>query len=516
MLEPAAVPGPAAARDGVEPLARVREDVDERVRVAQLRRPLSEPRRRWRSGQTSDRNLTGRRRDREGRRRRGHGEHVRDARRRAARSAAPSPRRRTGRAGRGSRSSATRSGRDASRATRPSSAARSRSTACRTRSWASCRAASRCPPTSARTRPSPTQLWVPRAAEAEELRADYGSHGDYTVGAPRAGRLRRPRQRRPARASRAQLTDEGAFPREMEFEAFAVRLDDEIVGPWRPALLLLTGAVGAPHARSRAPTSRTCSSRAAEGRHREMAVRSALGAGRGRLARQLLTEGFVLALAAAGLSLLLARAALHLLQATAAPARAARARRGRGRRARSPSPSRSRSRRRSSSASPPRCTRCGTALAESLKEGGRGRAASRRRRWRGGLIVAEIAFAVVLAIGAGLMARTLAQPRPHRPRHRPVVRADGRPLGAAGRARGAGAGHRPLRAARSTRCGRCPGVRHAGLLRSLPLGQTIGDWGIVVEGFDHGPSGHGAGGLAGGDRRGGRGPRRAPRAPAAS
>ena len=37
-----------------------------------------------------------------------------------------------------------------------------------------------------------------------------------------------------------------------------------------------------------------------------------------------------------------------------------------------------------------------------------------------------------------------------------------------------------------------PGVRHAGLLRSLPLGQTIGDWGIVVEGFDHGPSGHGA------------------------
>jgi putative ABC transport system permease protein len=28
-----------------------------------------------------------------------------------------------------------------------------------------------------------------------------------------------------------------------------------------------------------------------------------------------------------------------------------------------------------------------------------------------------------------------------------------------------------------------PGVRHAGLMRSLPLGTTIGDWGLMVEGY---------------------------------
>ena len=334
----------------------------------------------------------------------------------------------------------------------------------------------------------PTQLWVPRAAEAEEFRADYGSHGDYTVArlAPGASVARANDDLR--RVTR-QLTDEGAFPREMEFSAFAVRLDDEIVGPWRPALLLLTGAVGLLMLIACANVANLLLARA-EGRHREMAVRSALGAGRGRLARQLLTEGFVLALVAAGLSLLLAKAGLHLLQARLpphVPRALAAAVDGRavafavalafattllfG--------------------LAPALHTLRTALAESLKEGGRGAGGLARRRWRGGLIVAEIAFAVVLAIGAGLMARTL-----HNlgridlgldPSSVLTVGLSVPQVGHEEPAQVTGLYGRLLHEVRAL-----PGVRHAGLLRSLPLGQTIGDWGVVVEGFDHGPSGHGS------------------------
>ena len=281
------------------------------------------------------------------------------------------------------------------------------------------------------------------------------------------------------------LTEQGAYDRQMQFTAFAVGLDQEIRGELRPAMSLLMGAVGFLLLIACANVANLLLVRG-DARVREMAVRTAMGASPARLARQLFTESVVLAIAGAVLGLGLAAIALGVLTSvdpTSLPPLA-----------------------------PVRLDTTVIAftlllagvttllfglapalrtlrvdLVESLRDGGQHATVGHRRlRLRGALVAGEVALAVVLVIGAGLMIRTLAAlgdvDLGFDPDRVITMR-----VTIPGSRYDTGERVANFFDELQRRVAALPGVDAAGVVRALPLATTIGDFGVDIDGFEELP-----------------------------
>jgi putative ABC transport system permease protein len=156
----------------------------------------------------------------------------------------------------------------------------------------------------------PTELWRP--AQIDETRMSR-SHGYNAAALLAPGQTARTASEELAAIAR-QLTQRGEYRETMHFTAFARTVDEEIRGPLRPAMLLLTGGVVCLLLIACANVGNLLLVRG-ETRQRELALRSALGASGSRLLQDLLLEAFVLAFAGAALGLPLALAGLGVVRA---------------------------------------------------------------------------------------------------------------------------------------------------------------------------------------------------------
>ena len=272
------------------------------------------------------------------------------------------------------------------------------------------------------------------------------------------------------------------YPEEHDQGNFAITvrpLRETFLGESRPVLWMLGGAVALVLLLACANVANLMMARG-EGRRRELSVRAALGASRFRMARQLMTEALLLSLGATILGLLIAKWALRLVLAASPDAL-------------------------------PRLTdvsldttvlafaavlAIGTTLifgmvpawqmsradaGDALKDGARGGSTGARARVRRALVVCQVALAVVLLVGAGLLlksfGRLLSVPGGFDPDQVLTAQVSAQPTRYPGLPEVTTFYERLLEGVRSA-----PGVEAAGASTGLPLAVASGDWGFDIEG----------------------------------
>lgn len=322
----------------------------------------------------------------------------------------------------------------------------------------------------------PTELWVPAAIDPSQ-NLPWGSRSYYIVGrlAPgvTAERATADLARTHAEWARAGVLGDGAG----ELDRVAVPVTTLVLGGVRPALWILFGAAGVLLLIACANVTHLLLARS-HARRREIAAQLALGAGRARIARQLLVESGLLAVLGAALGIVIAYAGLRTalaltpinlirmkgveldLQVLAFAALLALA------------------------------TTLVAGLAPALRlsgvnvagamAAGRGDVGSMRRGARRLLVVSEIALSLVLVLGAALLTRSFTEMRRidlgFDPGEVLTLRLE-LPAADYPDQERAGRFYRELVERVST----LPRVEAAGAVRVLPLSSTIGDWSLTIE-----------------------------------
>jgi putative ABC transport system permease protein len=328
---------------------------------------------------------------------------------------------------------------------------------------------------------APRELWAPMQLDPAINRGERGWHFLEVIGRLRDGVALETASSETSTLMHGMLA---AYPMEYtpEFDGSATAVSQAVVGDVRPALLVLLGAVALLLLIACANVAGLLLARS-EARQREIALRTALGAGRSRLVRQLLTESLLLAVAGGLVGLLLAVWGVQGLVLAAPP-------------------------------SVPRLDAVGIDLrvlgytlgvtlltgimfglapalhavrgdlTGALTDGGRAGTTGRaRQRVRQALVTGQVAVALVLVTGAGLLVQSFLRLRQVDPGFVPqrllTARVELSPV----RYRANDAKRRfyenLLERLRSI-----PGVRSAATARALPMtGKLeIGDWSFVLEG----------------------------------
>ncbi len=323
-----------------------------------------------------------------------------------------------------------------------------------------------------------SQIWLPIRFDEDDLQG-RGSHYLSTVTRLKPG-VSIQQASSDLQTIAEALTEQGHYQPEANFRAIVTPLTETVVGDVRPALLVLFGAVGLVLLIACANVANLMLARG-ESRKRELAVRTALGAGRGVVMRQLMTESVVLGLLGGLAGVLLAMVGLRVLIGL--------------------DPS-----------SVPRLAEVrldgtvliyatvvsvftgllfgilpalrsgGIDLQADLREGGRGATSGRRRhRMQRALVGTQIGLAVMLVIAASLTIKSfgkLVAIDPGFDASNVLTMRLSIPAADYPEIEDIGGFYARL----LDRIEALPGVREAGAARVLPLAQRIGDWSISIEG----------------------------------